>query len=153
MDQAEIAGRPLYGLLTSADDLLTAVRARKEQLGLSNENLEELAGFCAGAVGKYLGPARVKSPTISSLELLFGALGVGVVLVEDAEAAKRMAHRWDRRNADRVRDNGRVAKSAIARTRPAVLADLGRKAAAARWRDKSPEQRREHSASCISVNR
>jgi transcriptional regulator with XRE-family HTH domain len=83
--------------LASADALLTAVRARQNELGLSNEAVEDLAGFCAGTVNKYLGPAREKSPTIRTLFLMLEAMGVGLVLAEDAEAVQRMRTRWAQR--------------------------------------------------------
>lgn len=137
--------RPLSGLLRSADDLLTAVRGRKDDKALSDELLGEIAGFCPGQLGKYIGPSRAKCPTLASLYLLLGALGCGLVLVEDPEATARMAKRWERRNTDRARDNGRVSKVAIERATPAVLAEIGRRGGTARWAKATPEQRREHS--------
>jgi hypothetical protein len=65
--QVSSSGRPLSGLLRTPDDVLTALRARQNELGLSNEALEHAAGFCGGTVNKYLGPAREKCPTLPTL--------------------------------------------------------------------------------------
>jgi hypothetical protein len=136
------AARPLSSLLSSADDVLDAVRARKDDLALSNQALEHIAGYAEGTVNKYIGPSREKSPTLPMLYLLLQAMGLGLVLVEDAEAAKRMSHRWTKRSANVNRDgNGKVARLAIKRARPIVLTEVARKAATARWAGTTKWQR------------
>jgi hypothetical protein len=42
-------------MLRTPDDLIEALRARKDEIGLSNAVLEELAGMAAGHVDKVLG--------------------------------------------------------------------------------------------------
>jgi hypothetical protein len=134
--------RPLSDVLRSADDVIAALRARQDALSLSNDTVEALAGFCGGTVNKYLGPAREKSPTLQTLALLLGALGVGVVLVEDTKAAELVRSRWTRREERHVQPNGRVAKTAIARARPIVMSEAARKAATARWAKASLQDRK-----------
>jgi hypothetical protein len=48
----------------------------------------------AGHVNKLIGPSREKRATTETLYMMLGALGLGVVLVEDPAATKRMAGRW-----------------------------------------------------------
>jgi hypothetical protein len=136
--------RPLSALLDSADAVLDAVRARQNELALSNESLEDLAGFCGGTVNKYLGPSREKMPGLAPLYLMLQAMGLGLAIVEDPEATKRMAGRWTRRHEGSIHDNGRLAQVALRRARPIVMTELARMGAAARWAGMSPEERREH---------
>jgi hypothetical protein len=132
--------RPLSPILRSADDVIAAVRSRKEELGLSDALLEDLAGFCPGTAAKYLAPGRTKMPGLAILTLLMGALGCGLVLVDDPSAA-RMQSRWTRRSERHVQPPEKVARIAITRARPLVLSEGARKAAAARWKGATKEQR------------
>jgi hypothetical protein len=87
----------------SYDDLVNAIRAVKEFLGLSNETIEEIAGLARGHVDKMLGPKRAKRIGPRTLELLLGALGARLRLEVDPEQAKRVASRWTRRDEKQVR--------------------------------------------------
>jgi hypothetical protein len=75
------------------------------------------------------------------LYLLLQAMGCGLILVEDADAAKRMAGRWTKRQGNHVHGNGRVARMAIARARPIVLTEAARRAATARWAGTTKKER------------
>jgi hypothetical protein len=58
-----------------------------------------------------------------------------------ADPAKVAHKAGQRRRESAVHTNGRIAKTAVARTRPLVLSDLARKAVTARWKKATPEQR------------
>jgi hypothetical protein len=134
----------LLGSFTDPDALVELLRARQVELGLSNEALERICGWTGGIVDKYLGPSRVKTPGATTLAILMDALAVnGVLMADDAKAA-RMQRAWDREGRRReraVRPAARIAKAALARARPLVMAELARKGAVKRWAGATPEQR------------
>jgi hypothetical protein len=138
------AGRQLSGLLTTADAVLTAVRARQNEIGLSNAMLDELSGFADGTSNKYCGPSREKMPLVSTLFLMLGAMGVGVVLVEDADAVKRLSGRWTRRQDNHIQSTGRLAQVAIQRALPAAITKLASSGGKSRWEGVDADERREH---------
>jgi len=87
----------------SYEDLIIALRAVKEFLGLSNETVDEIAGLARGHCDKILGPSREKTIGAKTLPLILGALGVRLKLEIDPDQAKRVASRWTRRNEKQVR--------------------------------------------------
>jgi hypothetical protein len=87
----------------SYDDLIIAIRAVKEFLGLSNETLEEIAGLTRGHVDKIIGPSREKKIGPQTLALILGALGIRLRVEVDPEQARCVASRWTRRNELQVR--------------------------------------------------
>jgi hypothetical protein len=89
--------------IRSHDDLVIALRAVKEFIGLSNECLEEIAGFARGHVDKVLGPSREKRIGPQTLSLLLGALGACLRIEVDPDQARRVASRWIPRNELQVR--------------------------------------------------
>jgi hypothetical protein len=71
--------------------------------------------------------------------LLLDALGSsGVLFADPAKAAKLSG---ERRHKGVVHPNNHVGKDLLKKARPVVLSDLARKAAAARWKRVTPEQR------------
>jgi hypothetical protein len=129
------------------------LRQRKERLGLSNEALDELAGFTRGHVDKLLGPVPVKGIGAVTFGPLLDALGLSGTLFADPAKAARLAGRWEKRKAALVRDKGRIGKAAVARVRPGVLAELAAKGAAARWAGMTPADRARHVAKMNSARR
>lgn len=84
-------------LIRNIDDLVEALRARKEAIDISNELLDHLAGLQPGYVSKVLAPTRIKGLGPISLPALLGALGVALVLVEDTAAIERVKDLWQKR--------------------------------------------------------
>jgi transcriptional regulator with XRE-family HTH domain len=84
-------------------DLIVAIRAVKEFLGLSNETLEEIAGLTRGHVDKILGPSREKRIGHQTLPLILGALGIRLRVEVDPEQARCVASRWVKRDELQVR--------------------------------------------------
>jgi hypothetical protein len=128
-------------MLHTPDDVIEALRARKADVGLSDEALEEIVGLCRGHIGKIIGPTRERGASLFTLMMIVGALGCGLALVPDPQAAIR--RRWERRLDSRVRDNGRIGKEAIRKARPLVLAELARRGGLARWAGATDRERRQ----------
>jgi hypothetical protein len=118
--------------LSDGAALLDALEARRVELHLSNATVEELAALPLGYVSKLVGPARLKSPTLTTVDRLMAALGLSWVLVIDPDKVARMRPAWRPRDQAHVRDRALSAK-ALERARPVVLAELARKAARPRW--------------------
>jgi DNA-binding phage protein len=111
--------------------LLDAIDARRIELGLSNTNLEQIAGLTAGHATKALGPSRKRSPTLATIDKVMLALGLSFVLVCDSAKIDRMSPSWRRRNEAQVRH--RLGATTLRRACPAIMGQLARKASRPRW--------------------
>jgi hypothetical protein len=154
-DEAAIAAPAaprVLGEFQTFEQLQPLLRARAEELQLSREQIDEIAGFCQGFANKLLAPRPTKKLGTVSLPLMIGALAVRLVVVEDAEQRAKIAARGLRRvqnlarHANSVhtfihsaRHMRRVRKLGGQNSRkylpPAERTRLARKAAFARWRD------------------
>jgi hypothetical protein len=140
--------------IRGCEDLRRALRARKEELGVSNATLDEVCGFSDRYASKVLGlhPSRMLGPM--SLTALLGGLGVVLVLCEDEEALARVRARLveRQRRVERARSpmlahgvrRGRRFDSEFARhaqaqwqvvVGPARRSEIARAAATVRWRN------------------
>ena len=90
-------------MLRTADELIAALRARKDELELSNAVVDELSGMTDGYFDKVAGPSRIKTLGLCGLMAIAGALGLAVQLVPDPDA--KVAGRWERRQIVCVRAN------------------------------------------------
>lgn len=145
------------GVFADPDGLVTLLRARQVEIGLSNEGLERLCGFAAGQVDKYLGPSREKAPGAFVLATLMDALGVSGALYVDPAKVARLSKAWareGRRSSSSVRvETPRVSKRLVKRVMldfgrkrmasvPAgARTELARKAAQSRWAKTTEEER------------
>jgi hypothetical protein len=77
--------------------LVEAIRRRKDELNISNETIDAIAGFQSGYAGKVLAPKPIRHVGYMSLGLILGALGVGLEVVEDEEVRIRVEGRWQKR--------------------------------------------------------
>jgi hypothetical protein len=127
-------------MLRTADDIIEALRSRKEALQLSNAIVDDLAGLTLGHFDKVAGPTRERAPSLATLMAIAGALGLAVQFVPDPDST--VAGRWTRRREDQARrQDGRISKAAIRKARPLVLAAAARAAAKARWETATPAAR------------
>jgi len=122
-------------------ELQIVLRDRADELELSREALDELAGFQSGYSSKLLAILPTKGIGPRSMFALAGALGLAVVLVVDERGSARIPargppHEWDgeagpeplalcRRARDRCRN---VAKVRLAR-RSRILCEADARAA------------------------
>ena len=67
-------------------EMLAALRARKQELNVSFETIEAIAGLPSGYASKLLCDPPMKRMGALSLGLILAALGYTIHLVEDAEA-------------------------------------------------------------------
>jgi hypothetical protein len=84
-------------LIRSIPDLVQAVRARRDELGITHETIDEIAGLPSGYCSKLLAPEPMKGLGPISIPAILGALGVALVLVEDTAQVERVSPRWTKR--------------------------------------------------------
>lgn len=82
-------------LITTLDDLIEALRRRRDELDISHETIDAVSGLQSGYTSKVL--ARMKGLGPVSLPALLGALACGLVLVEDPLQRSLIEPRWERR--------------------------------------------------------
>ena len=77
----------------SYDELLAALRARALELGATRKQIGFVAGLPDGYAATLLAPGPAKSLGRTSFGPMLGALGLALVVIEDAEALARVRHR------------------------------------------------------------
>lgn len=135
-------------------ELQLIFRARKEELKLSNNALDDIAGLPEGLAGKLLSDPPRKNMGITTFGYVAMALGLKLIVVEDPEAAKKMRKMWVKNtksqlmrpprsmprfftSATAIHANGiRVKKVPSWRRR-----QIARKAARAMWRARRAKRR------------
>jgi hypothetical protein len=135
--------------LRTYDDLVQVIRARRDELDVPHEIIDDIAGLAAGHTSKLLTPRPMKLIGPVSWNV-FEALGMSLVAIENgaALARSRRSHKWRQRRQDQMlavepypQAPGRITTenaSAMARKRAAALSaarrrQIARKAAQARW--------------------
>jgi hypothetical protein len=83
--------------IRSQAELLDAIRARRDELNISHETIDQIAGFQGGYTSKLLAPQPIKNLGPMSLGAILGALGLALVAVADPEAEQRVSKRWQKR--------------------------------------------------------
>lgn len=108
------------------DELVDALRARKDALGLSDKFVDDTCFDTPGHTNQVLGPSRKKNLGRKSLDGLLITLGCALVLVEDPERIAFMESQWEARVAHKIHfPQHRVSKSVVKRARPVVLRSYG----------------------------
>jgi hypothetical protein len=83
--------------IRSMPELVDAIRARRDELNISHETIDNIAGLQSGYTSKLLGPIQLKGFSHMSLGAVLGALGIGLVVIEDPEAKAKVEGRWQKR--------------------------------------------------------
>jgi hypothetical protein len=83
--------------IRSMPELVDAIRARRDELNISHETIDNIAGLQSGYTSKLLGPIQLKGFSHMSLGAVLGALGIGLTVVEDKEARAKVEGRWEQR--------------------------------------------------------
>ena len=73
--------------------MLDAVRARVNELQINGERFDEFAGLPRGYLSKLIGARPVKRISMLSMGILFNALGIYCIMVEDPNATARLKSR------------------------------------------------------------
>lgn len=83
--------------IRSMPELIQALRTRAQELQLTHQTIDEVAGLQSGYTSKLLAPKPIKNLGPMSFESILGALGVAVVVVEDPEQIERISKQWTKR--------------------------------------------------------
>jgi hypothetical protein len=84
-------------VITSMPELVAALRARRDELNISHELIDDIAGLQSGYTSKLLAPTPGKNLGYMSLGAIMGALGIGLVVVEDSARRALVEGRWSQR--------------------------------------------------------
>lgn len=129
--------------IRSYDDLVAAFRARKAEIGLSNNDCDTLGGLTTGHTDKLLGPTRSKKLGPFTFDVFSEMFAVEFIMVPNPDAVRRMEARWERRVEQAVRLNAnRVSMQLKKRALPEIMRDLSKKAVEAQKRKIKPSTRR-----------
>jgi hypothetical protein len=86
-------GMRRLAVVSDYQGLVSALRARADELDVSNETLDATTGLASGYTSKVLGLGSGRSLGRLSLGVLLTALGLQLVVVEDPEALARVRGR------------------------------------------------------------
>ncbi|WP_426608644.1 hypothetical protein [Bradyrhizobium sp. McL0616] len=107
-------------VVTTQEELLALLRSRRDELEITHEVIDRIAGWADGYASKVLSPQPIKALGEKGLALVLDALALGIArieFVEDPELAARMRPRWTKRRRPHMRPR---------RTRGALLAERQR---------------------------
>jgi hypothetical protein len=76
-------------IITSMTGLLEAIRTRQDELDLSCELIDEIAGLPARYTSKLLAPVPLRGISHMSLTAILGALGIGLLSSRTSPNAKK----------------------------------------------------------------
>jgi hypothetical protein len=143
-------------IIGSIEELLAALRARRDELQISNETIDDIAGLSDRHASKLLA-ANFPSRNLGkiSFPLILGALGLGIArveIVEDPEAIARVQGRWLKwKRLPYGSPRIRLSPAALECARPVILRDLSKLGNAARSALLPAKKRSEisrHAAKC-----
>lgn len=95
---------------TDYNSLIDAIRLRKDELGISNADLEELAGLSPNHVDKVLGPSHSKGLSGMVISVLMDALAFDFIIEPNKKKEERIRKRFKQRAATKVRGQRRLMK-------------------------------------------
>jgi hypothetical protein len=113
-------------VIENREQLVEALRSRKEFLGLSNAWIEAQLHMTDGGADKILGPSQAKGFSVAVLFDLVELFGARLVIRVDAESEARMATRWERRDERAVRSPKRISQKLLELAQPIIQQKLGR---------------------------
>lgn len=97
--------------IRSMDELLHTLRNRRDELNISHETIDNIAGLQSGYTSKLLAPTPIKNLGPMSFGALLGALGVALVIVPDPSAIAAVEKRWEKRKRPQKRAPASIAAS------------------------------------------
>lgn len=83
--------------IRSMPELVQALRDRRDELNISHETIDSIAGLQSGYTSKLLAPKPIKNLGPMSFGSILGALGLAVVVVPDPQAEAKVGDRWEPR--------------------------------------------------------
>lgn len=130
----------LYAVVPTYALFVEALCARREELNVSMDALDDATESAKGTWAKYLGPSQTKKFGMISLEKLLPRLGLRLVLETDQKALANARRELDKRQENRVR-NDNYACPASSRVILRVQHALAKRGAAATNAKLTPTQR------------
>ena len=91
---APLNGVRRENMIHSMEDLLAALRARRDELQLTNATVDAIAGWPDFYAAKLFCEPPIRNLGWQSLELALGSLGIALIAVVDEEQVKRVQNRW-----------------------------------------------------------
>jgi hypothetical protein len=119
-------------VIRNRDDLIEALRSRKDELGLSNGFVEGQLLMADGHCDKLLGRTQRKGMSIPVLLDIVELLGGRLVIQADAETEARMQARYERRDAKKVHPPRRLSERLMEIARKQFYQELSARGNAAR---------------------
>jgi hypothetical protein len=133
--------QPILAEIRNYDDLHKALRQRAQSLNITCETIDLVSGLCGGYAAKILAPKPIRNIGPTSMGLLLPALGIKLLVVEDAQAMLQYARHHVARKPGPTRASSAVQYTMTRR----FLREIGRKggiaSGAARRRRKAAAQR------------
>ena len=83
--------------IRSMPELVEALRMRRDELNISHETIDSIAGLQSGYTSKLLAPKPIKNLGPMSFGSILGALGLAVVVVPDPEMIVKIGKHWIKR--------------------------------------------------------
>ena len=108
------------------DDLRAALRQRAEELNISRMGIDRVSGLPNGYSAAVLSETANKRLGAKTIGPLLAALGLKLVVVEDAEAMARYTARAEQRWPN-MAHAGRLSRNAVNRAKLLIFAELGRR--------------------------
>jgi hypothetical protein len=139
-------------VIRNRDDLIEALRSRKELLGLSNAFVEDQLQMADGHCDKLLGPTQRKGMSIPVLLDMVELFGAQLVMKIDAETEARMKARWERRDPGKVHPPRRLSGRLMEIARSQLYGRLSKLGNEAR-KAKLPAEARSNIARVAAVSR
>lgn len=135
-------------VVRSLAELHAAVRARTEELGISRQVLDDLAGLQPGYSGKVLAPRPMRLMGRMSFGAILGALGLALIVIVDEEQLRKVQGRHEPRMRHMVRKLYVLRKNGKHCNKPnfvklSFLRQIASKAGKARLIKISPKRRRQ----------
>lgn len=90
--------------------MIAAIRARKDELGMSDEVFEERAGLSKGRFGQVFGPGQARAIGITPMLAAAGAVGLDLLFRPNAEETARISARCERREEHRRHTAGTIRR-------------------------------------------
>lgn len=127
--------------VSTEGEMIAVLRARKDDLGLSNAHLDHMLNRANGFTDHYLG--RADKPIVSQAWTMFcEALAIEFIARTNLAAAKRMESRWEKRNASQIRVYAcRASMDQIEAIKPLIFGQVAQSGGFARAAKLSPNQR------------
>jgi hypothetical protein len=133
-------------------DLIEVLRARKEQLGLSNVYIETQLQMADGGADKVLGPSTVRGMSLSVMFDIVELFGCRLVIQPDPELEAKMQNRWARRDERSVRQQARLSRQLLEIANKQFYTRLSRLGNEAR-KAKLPPEARSNIARAAAISR